>query len=198
MSAPVVSQKLHDKNQLDLAIDRFAQLDIFTLTDLNQIGVIAQVQQGVDTKKLARFRRKGLRMDQKKLRNENHYSSRMRLQLTRAGYACPSGRYDALAIISGNHPDAARMSAVLAWCKMRIDDHHNGCWLPRDRDDKPYMPKFLRKAVPHRNIHTDNYYEWIRETINYLNIDGLEKLVEELRIIRFRLQSGTVRKNIWS
>lgn len=47
MSAPVVSQKLHDKNQLDLAIDRFAQLDIFTLTDLNQIGVIAQVQQGV-------------------------------------------------------------------------------------------------------------------------------------------------------
>ena len=198
MSAPAVSQKVHEKNQLDLAIDRFAQLDTFTVSDLNQVGVIAQVQQGVDAQKLARFRRKGLRMDNNKLLNERHYSSRMRLQLTRAGYPCPSDKCDAHAIVSGNHKDAAIMRAVLAWFKVRIDDHHNGCWLPRDREDRPHMPKYLRNAVPHRNIHTNNYYRWIAEIINYTNIDSLEKLVEDLRMIRFRLQSGSVRKNIWS
>ncbi|WP_158657806.1 hypothetical protein [Agarilytica rhodophyticola] len=49
----------HTKNQLDIEIDRFAQLDSFTISDLNRVGTAAQVQEDIEKQKLARFRRKG-------------------------------------------------------------------------------------------------------------------------------------------
>jgi len=85
-------------------------------------------------------------MDSDALLNERHYSSRMALQLKRTGFPRPSSRCDAHAIISGSHKLAAQMRAILAWLKMRIDDHHNGCWLPRNITDKVHMTAFLRDA----------------------------------------------------
>lgn len=51
-----------------------------------------------------------------------------------------------------------RMFTHLIAMSMRIDDPHNGCWLPNDWEGRPHMPNYLRKAVPHWRIHTDNYY----------------------------------------
>ncbi|MBV1884165.1 MAG: AHH domain-containing protein [Pseudomonadales bacterium] len=193
-----VTLKHCEKNQLDIEIDRFAKLDSPTASDFDRIGTTAQVQEGIETEKLARFRRKGVKMDEEKLRTERHYSSRMALQLTRAGYSRPSQRCDAHAIVSGSHKFSAQMRAVLAWYKMRIDDHHNGCWLPADRENRKHMPQYLQKAVPHRNIHTTAYYKWLGGNINPAKIKSVEQLVKSLRDIRFRLQSGSVPAHLWS
>ncbi|WP_086930379.1 AHH domain-containing protein [Agarilytica rhodophyticola] len=137
-------------------------------------------------------------MDSDALLNERHYSSRMALQLKRAGFPRPSSHCDAHAIISGSHKLAAQMRAILAWLKMRIDDHHNGCWLPRNITDRVHMPAFLRDAVPHQNVHTKAYYQWLEHHINPIKITSLDALVKAFRKIRFSLQSGIVPKNIWS
>ncbi len=194
----IETPRYHEMNMLDREIHRFAKLDRPTALDFQRVGSTAQVQQDIESQKLARFRRRGIQMDDDGLRGERHYSRRLALQLTRAGYSRPSQRCDAHAIVSGMHKYAAQMRAVLAWCKMRIDDHQNGCWLPRSREDRPHMPSFLKKAVPHRHVHRIAYYEWIGGTINFENIDGVEDLVRLLRDLRFRLQSGSVPPAVWS
>jgi len=72
-----ISVKQYEKNQLDREIGRFSNLDKPTALDLDRVGTVAQVQQGIEAQKLARFRRKGLRMDDDALRSERHYSSRL-------------------------------------------------------------------------------------------------------------------------
>lgn len=198
MVLPLSPVKYFEKNLLDREIDHFASLDIPTFSDLNRIGTAAQVQCGIDEQRLARFRCKGLKMDEDALKNERHCSNRMARQLTCAGFNRPSQRCDAHAIVSGNHKFAAQMRAVLAWCKLRVDDHHNGCWLPRSREDRPHMPSSLQKAVPHKNIHTHAYYEWLEGYINPISITSLNELVEALRRIRFRLQSGSIPQHIFA
>lgn len=198
MPVPSAQTKHIDKNMLDLEIDRFAQLDKPSLAALNRVGTVAQIQSSIEDKKLARFRRKGVKMDKEALKTERHYSSRMALQLTRAGYEKPSKRCEAHAIVSGQHKLAGQMRAVLAWCKVRVDDHHNGCWLPAFKDDKPFMPTFLSNAVPHRNIHTNAYYRWMGGQISPAKINSLEDLIKKLENIRFRLQSGSIPDHIYS
>ncbi len=183
-------------NKVDFEINRFARLDKFTQADLNRVRCVAQVQQRIEESKLARFRKKGLTMSQEKLENERHYSSRMKLQLERAGYAKPHPRCELHAIISGGHALAEEARAVMAWCKMRIDDHYNGCWLPARFSDRPYMPQWLKRAAPHRNIHTHRYYSWLSDNINYVEINEVEDLVRKLRYMRFRLQSGSIPDDI--
>lgn len=80
----------------------------------------------------------------------------------------------------------------MAWLKVRIDDPHNGCWLPRDWADRPYMPRHLQNAVPHRRIHHDRYYDWIGGRINFMAIKTPDQLIFALTNIRRALQAGAV------
>ncbi|WP_430623871.1 AHH domain-containing protein [Marinimicrobium locisalis] len=104
----------------------------------------------------------------------------------------PSSRCDAHAIISGGHRRSIVPRGVLAWMKIRIDDPHNGCWLPRDWDDRLHVPRYLRQAIPHRRIHHQHYYEWLGARINPNIIQSSKQLIESLRGARRQLQDGTV------
>ena len=77
MALPLSPVKYVEKNLLDREIDHFSSLDIPTFSDLNRVGTAAQVQCGIDEQRLARFRRKGLKMCEDALKNESHDSSRM-------------------------------------------------------------------------------------------------------------------------
>jgi len=145
---------------------------------------------------LDRYRAKASEMSDDELKGEKHNSRRLGSHMRRAGDPCPSKRCDCHHMISGGHKDALLMRLVLVAMSMRIDDPHNGCWLPRDWEDRAYMPNHLRKAVPHRRIHTENYYAWLAGRINIATIKTPEQLIHALRFARRCLESGAVPPNV--
>ncbi|WP_370454964.1 AHH domain-containing protein [Hahella sp. KA22] len=116
--------------------------------------------------------------------------------MRRAGEPRPSSRCDCHAIVSGAHAEAILVRGVLAWLGMRIDDPHNGCWLPRDWEDRQHMPNHLRNAVPHCRIHHGRYYDWLNQVINADMITSIDELIQALRMVRVMLESGNVPPNI--
>lgn len=165
----------------------FAKKDKPTIADFNALSTLGTVYDALD-----RYRLKAQSMSRLELEAETHSSRRLGKNLARAGEYRPSMRSDAHAIVSGGHRGSIVIRGVLAWLKMRIDDPHNGCWLPRDWDDRVHMPNHLRRAVPHRRIHHGRYYQWLRIRIHPQMIKTPEQLVAALRMARTMLQSGNV------
>ncbi|HSX49545.1 MAG TPA: AHH domain-containing protein [Cellvibrio sp.] len=145
---------------------------------------------------LDRYRAKAKNMSDAELQSEVHNSSRLATHMRRAGEPCPSSRCDCHHMVSGGHKDALFMRLVMTAMEMRIDDPHNGCWLPRDWADRAHMPNHLRKAVPHRRIHSDNYYRWLSGRINLAAVKSPERLIFELRFARRCLEAGSVPPNV--
>ena len=145
---------------------------------------------------LDRYRAKAHEMSDAELRNEQHSSRRLGNHMRRAGDPRPSAHCACHHMISGGHEDALMMRLVLVSMAMRIDDPHNGCWLPHDWPDRAFMPNHLRNAVPHRRIHTANYYQWLAGRINTAVIKTPEQLIQALRFARTCLQSGAVPPNV--
>lgn len=148
--------------------------------------------QGVIFDTLDRYRMRARGMSEEALSGESHRSQRLAKHLGQAGDPRPSGRCDAHAIISGGHRGSIVLRGVLALMKVRIDDPHNGCWLPRDWVDRPHLPGYLRNAVPHRRIHHRRYYEWLGARIRPVIVRSPQQLIESLRMARRQLQDGTV------
>lgn len=146
--------------------------------------------------RLDAYRAQASGMDREGLLAERHKSDRLSRYMTRAGEPRPSPRCHCHAMISGGHPEAVLMRGIMAWVAMRIDDPHNGCWLPNDWEDRKFMPNHLRNAVPHRRIHTNPYYEWLSSRIRPQLIRTPEQLVNALRMVRVMLQSGNVPLNV--
>lgn len=169
----------------------FVKIKKPTIADFMAFRTRAQVGDYLD-----KYRAQASNMTQNQLQAETHSSSRMAGYMRRVGDPRPSSRCDAHAIISGNHSDALMLRLLLAWAGIRIDDPFNGCWLPRDWDDRKYMPNYLRKGVPHRRIHHEEYYFWLNNKINPQNIKTPEALINTLRLIRVALQSGSVPPNV--
>ncbi len=165
----------------------FAKKDKPTIADFAAVQTF-----GAMYDKLDQYRIEANSMSNAQLKSETHNSSRLADHMRRAGDARPSPRCDCHAIISGRHRESILIRAVMAWLKVRIDDPVNGCWLPRDWQDRAHMPNYLRKAVPHKRIHHKRYYQWIGTRINYMNIKSPEQLLFTLRFIRRCLQSGSV------
>ena len=188
MSIPEPPKPFYMKDMIDREIDRFAAQENPTQHDINRVSVVGQIQDGLD-----RYRAKSANMSYDELINEKHRSSRLGKMMTCAGELRPSSRCDAHAIISGGHSGAAPLRAVLAWCKRRIDDPINGCWLPRSEADKP---PHLRKAVAHNRIHRHAYFQWLSGYITPATIKSDADLVRTLRMIKTRLKSSAIPKYI--
>ncbi|MBB3060063.1 AHH domain-containing protein [Microbulbifer rhizosphaerae] len=186
MAPPRIDKKIHQKDRLDLAIDEFAALEKPTISDLHKVGVIGQVQEGIEA-----YRAEGRKMSVKALESEEHCSRRLAAFLTAAGDPRPHKLCDAHAIISGRHASAAKLRAVLSWFARRIDDPINGCWLPRNTAAKAHMRGRLRNAVPHSRIHRKHYYQWLETLINIPLIKTNEMLVQTLKMIELKLQTST-------
>lgn len=105
-------------------------------------------------------------------RNEQHCSSNLGKNMTRAGKINPfpakpsspneaPNRIEAHHIIPGDDgrfEKAVLLRARLARANVRVDDPNNGVWLPKtQRDRLPAHPD----AVPHRRIHREGYYRFL-------------------------------------
>ncbi len=178
-------------SKVDRLVAEFAQKDKPTSADfygLKNLGVMYD--------RLDRYRMESRHMSAQSLESETHNSRRLASNLRRTGDPRPSKRCDCHAIVSGNHPDALMVRGVLAWLKLRIDDPHNGCWLPKDWEDRKHMPAYLRNAVPHRRLHHQKYYEWLSSAISPTTITTSQQLINALRMVRTMLQSGNVPKSV--
>lgn len=191
MPIPDPPKPFYMKDMVDREIDRFAAQENPTQHDLNRVSVAGQIQDGLD-----RYRAKSANMSYDDFINEKHRSSRLGKMMACAGEPRPSNRCDAHAIISGAHNRAAQLRAILAWCKRRIDDPVNGCWLPRSEADKPHMPPHLRKAVAHNRIHRNEYFIWLNGLIRPATVKNDDDLVRILRMVKTRLQSSAIPKHI--
>lgn len=192
MPIPVPTLKVFEMTRIDLAIMAFAKLEKPTIADINRVKTQASIQDGID-----KYRLGAVDMNDQQLENEKHSSQRMASYMAASTDPRPSAHCDCHAVVSGKHPDAATARAVMAWCLMRIDDPRNGCWLPRDWDDRPKMPAWLGAAVPHRGLHNPRYYAWLNNRINYRLIKGLDDLTNALKLIRSRLQGGSLPPEAW-
>lgn len=193
MPVPVQTLKAYEKTRVDLAIDVFTKIEKPTIVDLNRVRVQADVQCKIDA-----YRVGAIKLNKAQLETEQHTPERMAQLMAATGDARPaSAEYcHCHAIVSGAHNEAAIVRAVLAWCMVRIDDPRNGCWLPRNTKARPYMPHWLKNAVPHSRIHRNSYYRWLGDLINPMLVKNSDDLIQKLKMIRMRLQSGSIPKHI--
>ena len=193
MSIPAQTLKAYEKTRVDHAIESFAKLEKPSISDLNFVKVQGDVQCGLD-----QYRCGAARMSSSDLENEKHSSERMASLMASSDDPRPASpeHCHCHAMISGSHNEAATVRAVMAWCLMRIDDPRNGCWLPRNAKARPYMPVWLKNAVPHSRIHRNSYYRWLGDLINPMLIKNNDDLIRTLKMVRMRLQSGSIPKHI--
>lgn len=131
-------------------------------------------------------------MTEKQRLNEEHDSARLAGFMEASTDPKPHKLCHCHAIVSGSHGEAAAARAVMAWLSMRIDDPRNGCWLPANTKARESMPERLRNAIPHSRIHRKTYYRWLDENISFTLTDSIEALASKLKMVRVRLQSGSV------
>lgn len=183
MPHPQRPKNFHEKDLVDQRIDEFTGLEEVTEGDLNKVAVAEQIQE-----KLDEYRAKALGMTAAEFRSEVHQSARLGEFLGNR----PHEKCHAHAIVSGGHPRAARPRAILARLKMRIDDPHNGCWLPENTSAKREMPRWLKDAIPHSRIHRNGYYFWLRNVISLAMIKDLQMLKAALKDVETKLQASTL------
>lgn len=174
------------KDKVELSIEAFTNTAKPGLADLNRVKVVAQVEQMLD-----QYRAEAGSMSTDHLEDEMHESALLAAFMTATGDPRPHSLCHAHAIVSGAHKDAAELRAMLSWLKVRIDDPHNGCWLPRNTAAKAQMPPRLRDAVPHSRIHRYNYYFWLNRLINPVATVSQDDLIKTLGMIELRLQNGS-------
>lgn len=185
MPVPPTNTPYAFKDKVEISVEQYATLENPSQGDLNYVKVISQVEQQLDA-----YRKRGNKLDEEILEEEEHQSKILGAFMAASGDPRPNKHCHAHAIVSGAHKDAAELRATIAWLKLRIDDPHNGCWLPRNTAAKDYMPGRLRNAVPHSRIHRYNYYFWLNRIINPVATQTQDKLVETLNMVELRLQSG--------
>lgn len=194
MPLPQKITKHYELSRTDKAIAEFCWLEKPTPKNFNIIGVIAQVEAGIEA-----FRAKATTMSNRELLTEPHKSTRLAEQLTLSGDPRPHSLADAHAIVSGGHDGAWKARVVLAWYRIRIDDYVNGCWLPRNTDARNRMPNWLKRAVPHSRIHRFGYYMWLNREINETDFpyDPEKRAINEKKLkiklswLEFELQTST-------
>src|SRR5690554_4933537 len=118
------------KDRREVAIDLFASKSNISRADYMALGSIEQVEETLDI-----YRQEAGLMSRRELRNEEHDSKVLGNFMRLNGKPYPGGNCDAHAIVSGSHPRATQMRAILARVKIRIDDIRNGTWLPRRTAD---------------------------------------------------------------
>lgn len=189
MPIPVQTLKAYEMTRVDRAIIGFAKIEKPAIGDILAVKCVAQVEEGIDL-----FRASAAEMSQADLKAEEHNSEWLSQYMTSTGdpRPAPAEICHCHAIVSGAHKRAAQQRAIMAWCMMRIDDPRNGCWLPSNTAAKIRMPDWLRNAVPHSRIHRKSYYFWLDQVISINTIKNTEDLVNALRMIRTRLQSGAL------
>ena len=182
MPLPDRPKRFHEKDMVDRSIDDVSGKESLSQSDLNKVAVSAQIQAKIDD-----YRARAAGMTPEELESERHLPSRLAEFMGDRPSNC-----HAHAIVSGAHTDAAPARAILAWLEMRIDDPHNGCWLPVNTAAVRNVPQWLKKAVPHSRIHRKGYYFWLNTVISVGRIGDIDSLIVALKEIETKLQASTM------
>lgn len=177
------------KSKTELAVERYSNTENPTEVDLNMVLATAQVEEGI--KKMLCYIKDGTNMTRSELEKEVHISHKLGERMELANDPKPHEKCHAHAIISGGHPKAVTLRAILAKFKIRIDDPDNGCWLPENTAALKVMPQQLRKSVPHSRIHRNNYYFWLSSYIKIPNTNDDKFLRFQLAMIENALQKSS-------
>lgn len=186
MPLPEYLVKHHEKTSVELTIDDVVKNSDgkWVPSQVNRVKIVASVQAGID-----KYRSTGkTSMTEDDLENEKHDSGRLGEYLDATVMRRPP-RCHAHAVVSGNHAEAAELRVLLALYGMRIDDPHNGCWLPENTAATPH-PAFP-KAVPHSRIHRFNYYFWLKVRLNEVVVKNEKLLIASLNFITQSLHEHT-------
>ncbi|VAW87565.1 hypothetical protein MNBD_GAMMA16-1419 [hydrothermal vent metagenome] len=127
------------------------------------------------------------RMSRDDLLSEGHSPNRLARYKKATGVKRPLNTA-AHAIVSGAHPEAEAARKILAKFKIRVDDPHNGVFLPRSSCYIPHPE--MPDAVNHAGVHTKEYYLNVTTILRQTN-SALECRMA-LRLIAVRLQKGTM------
>lgn len=190
MPLPNRTVMYHEMNHLDRTLDRILSIldsdKPIQQTDINQVVVAAQVQDGIE-----RYREQGRKLDQRALRDEEHNSALLGKHLVEKFGPRPP-RCHAHAIVAGRHYLSAPLRFIMAKLGIRIDDVDNGCWLPENSAATPH-PAFP-KAPPHSRIHRYNYYFWISSRLSAIRDE--EKFRHNLKLLARMLYTGVFPKYV--
>ena len=182
MPRPERPKQYHEKDMTDHTIDGVAGQENLSQSDLNKVAVSAQIQAKIDE-----YRATAAGMTPEEMEEEKHLPSRLAEFMGERPSHC-----HAHAIVSGAHLDAAPARAILAWLEMRIDDPHNGCWLPVNTAAVRHVPQWLKKAVPHSRIHRKGYYFWLNTVISVPRVGDMNSLIMALNEVETKLQASTM------
>lgn len=177
------------KSRTELAIEKFAGKENPTEADLNMVLIAGQIEDGIA--KMLGHVKDGWGMSRSELEKEVHVSQSLGERMALSNDPKPHRLCHAHAIVSGGHPKAVTLRAILAKFKVRIDDADNGCWLPENTEAKKHMPESLKYAVPHSRIHRNNYYFWLSSYIKMSNTKDERFLRFQLSMIEQSLKGGT-------
>ncbi|WP_444945513.1 AHH domain-containing protein [Microbulbifer sp. VTAC004] len=177
------------KSRTELAIEKFSNKENPTEADLNAVLVVGQVEDGIA--KMLGYILDGLGMSRSELEKEAHISQNLGERMALSNDSKPHPKCHAHAIVSGAHPKAVTLRAVLAKFKLRIDDPDNGCWLPENTAAKMLMPRSLKDAVPHSRIHRNNYYFWLSSYIKMSITKDQSHLRFQLSMIENSLKTSS-------
>jgi hypothetical protein len=150
--------------------------------------VAGQVEQGLID--MLVYTMSGQSMSRSALEKECHDSSKLGERMAVVNDGKPHKLCHAHAIISGGHPKAVTLRAIMAKFGVRIDDPVNGCWLPENTAALKEMPSRLQSAVPHSRIHRNNYYFWLGSYVKMSITKDTSYLRFQLGMVETALQSG--------
>ncbi len=177
---------LPHQTAVQAAIKMFQNKKNPTIADLHHVKVVAQVQE-----QLIEYEARSKGMTAQQLIAEKHDPGLMAKFMSAIGDPRPHELCHCHAIISGSHPNAAPLRAVMGLVKVKIDLPANGSWLPKNTAAVTQMPKHLKRAVPHSRIHRTGYYLWLASFINIDLITDERTLKQALKKARFHLETSS-------
>ncbi len=141
-----------------------AEKDRYILHEISHIKAITKLQI-----QLNQYADQAKSMTTEALMAETANSETLGKNMRASGKPKPDFCWDAHHIISGGHPEAAALRAIIALLKLRIDDPGNGVWLPSRTEHTGRDP--YPRAVPHSRIHRQNYYDWLNENLLHIRTE---------------------------
>ncbi len=159
----------------------------------SHLKVVAQLEDRIASASLKQYRAKAAQMQHDELFNENGKASTLKRYMKHAGVVTPKYCH-AHHIVPSNEILAFQTRVLLAMHKIRINDEINGVALPSSQKviDNNLVNVSHKNRVPHLNLGKNSYIKgWLNQKINIINTPTKESVKFQLRLMQFRMETGT-------
>lgn len=159
----------------------------------SHLKVVAQLEDRIASASLKQYRAKADQMRHDELFNEKGKASSLRRYMKRAGVEVPKYCH-VHHIVPSNEVLAFQTRVLLAMHRIRINDEINGVALASSQKviDGNLVNESHKYRVPHLNLGKNSYIKgWINQKINIVNTPTKESVEFQLRLMQFRMETGT-------